>query len=100
MRSRITKLLEPTFNEAQFEEQFLQSEHDINRYKKDNGAALPDGVRIAILLNKTKGALQQHLQLRAGQIVNYSEIRAVILDYYKTISAFSRATSAVGPMDG
>ena len=28
----LTKLLEPTFNEAQFEEQFLQWEYDINRY--------------------------------------------------------------------
>ena len=27
----LTKLLEPTFNEAQFEEQFLQWEYDINR---------------------------------------------------------------------
>ena len=91
----LTKLLEPKFNEAQFEEQFLQWEYDINRYEKDNGTALPDGVKIAILLNKTKGALQQHLQLRAGQITNYNEIRVVILDYYKTISAFSRASSAV-----
>ena len=90
------KLLEPTFNEAQFEEQFLQWEYDINRYEKDNGTALPDGIKIAMLLNKTKGALQQHLQLRAGQITNYIEIRAVILDYYKTISAFWRSTSAVG----
>ena len=77
----LTKLLEPTFNEAQFEEQFLQWEYDINRYEKDNGTALPDGIKIAILLNKTKGALQQHLQLRAGQITNYIEIRALILDY-------------------
>ena len=92
----LTKLLEPTFNEAQFEEQFLQWEYDINRYEKDNGTALPDGIKIAILLNKTKGALQQHLQLRAGQITNYIEIRALILDYYKTISAFTRSTSAVG----
>ena len=92
----LTKLLEPTFNEAQFEEQFLQWEYDINRYEKDNGIVLSDGVKIAILLNKTKGALQQHLQLRAGQITNYNEIRVVILDYNKTISAFSRASSAVG----
>ena len=69
----LTKLLEPIFNEAQFEEHFLQWEHDINRYEKDNGAALPDGIKIALLLSKTKGALQQHLQLRAGQITDYNE---------------------------
>ena len=83
-------------NRFSLPEQFLQWEYDINRYEKDNGTALPDGIKIAILLNKTKGALQQHLQLRAGQITNYIEIRALILDYYKTISAFTRVTSAVG----
>ena len=86
----LTKLLEPTFNEAQLEEHFLQREYDINLCEKDNGAALADGVKIAILLNKTKGALQQHPPLRAGQITNYNEIRAVILDYYKAISPVSR----------
>ena len=93
----LTKLLEPSFNEAQFEEQFLQWEYDINRYEKDNGTALPDGIKIATLLNKTKGALQQHLQLRAGRITNHNEIRAVILDYYKTMLGLSRSTSE--PMD-
>ena len=32
----LTKLLEPTFNEAQFEEKSLQWEYDINHYEKDN----------------------------------------------------------------
>ena len=60
----LTKLLKPSFSEQQFEEQFLQWEYDVNRYERDNGAALPDGVKIAVLLNETNGALQQHLQLR------------------------------------
>ena len=93
---RLTKLLEPTFNGAQFEQHFLQWEYDTNRYEKDNAAVLRDGVEIAILLNKTSGALWQQLQLRSEQVTNYSQTRAVILDYYKTISAFSRSTSAVG----
>ena len=59
----LTKLLESTFNEAQLEEQLLQGQYDINPYEKDNGTALPDGVKIAMLLNKAKGALQQHLQI-------------------------------------
>ena len=53
--------------------------------------------------NKNRNTTQQHqkercnnISLRAGQITNYNKIRAVILDYYKTISAFSRSTSAVG----
>ena len=89
----LTKLLEPTFNEAQFEEQFLQWEYDINRYEKDNGTALPDGIKIAILLNKTKGALQQHLQLRAGQITNYIEIRAEQSSWTTTASTEAKDTT-------
>ena len=61
----VTTLLKPKFEEQTFEENFLQWEHDVARYKLDNGQALPDTVKIAILLNETKGALQQHLQLRA-----------------------------------
>ena len=68
----LTRLQEPTFNEAPLK----RSLKDINHYQKDNGAALLDGVKIAILLNKSKGALQQHLRLRAGQITNDNEIRA------------------------
>ena len=51
-------------------------------------------MKIAIL-NKTTGSLQQHLQLCAGKITNYTKIRAVILDYYKTASSFSGSTSAI-----
>ena len=55
--------------------------------------------------NKNRNATQQDQRStattsptasRAGQITNYIEIRAAILDYYKVISAFSRSTSTVG----
>ena len=55
--------------------------------QEDNGASLPDGVKIATLLNKTKGALRQHLQLRAGQIASTSEQSS----WTSTKRAFSRA---------
>ena len=89
----LTKLLKPSFSEQQFEEQFLQWEYDLNRYERDNGAALPDGVKIAVLLNETNGALQQHLQLRAGTMTTYTAVRDVVIEYYKTISAFSEVNA-------
>ena len=64
----LTTLLKPKFEEQTFEENFLQWEYDVARYELDNGQSLPDTVKIAILLNETKGALQQDLQLRAGQV--------------------------------
>ena len=55
----LTTLLKPKFEEQSFGEKFLQWEYDVARYEVDNGQALPDTVKIAILLNETKGALQQ-----------------------------------------
>ena len=68
----LTTLLKPKFEEQSFEENFLQWEYHVARYELDNGQALPDTVKIAILLKETKGALQQHLQLRAGQVTTYA----------------------------
>ena len=70
----LTTLLTPKFEEQSFEENFLQWEYDVARYELDNGQALPDTVKIAILLNETKGALQQHLQLsRTGHNIRSNE---------------------------
>ena len=68
----LTALLKPKFDENKFEETFLQWEYDVSRYERDTATPLPDSVKIAILLNETTGALQQHLQLRAGQIYGQS----------------------------
>ena len=64
----LTKLLKPQFNENKFEESFTTWEFEIARYERDNQAPIPDNIKIAILLNETKGPLQQYLQLRAGAI--------------------------------
>ena len=82
----LTKLLEPTFKQAQFEEQFLQWEDG----EEDKGAA-PEGAKIAPPQDQ-----RSTLQARVGQVTNYNEIRAVVLDYCKAISAVSRSTSTVG----
>ena len=37
---------------------------EVARYELENGQALPDTVKIAILLNETKGAVQQHQKLQ------------------------------------
>ena len=86
----LTTLLKPKFEVQSFGENFLQWEYDVARYELDNGQALPDTVKIAILLNETKGALQQHLQLRAGQVTTYSAMRSIVVEYYRATTTLSK----------
>ena len=53
------------------------------RYERQAGVPLPDDVVVATLLNKTTGALQQHLWLNARTLQTYAQVREVILEYYR-----------------
>ena len=86
----LTKLLKPSFDESKFEEAFATWEFEINRYERDNSAILPDNIKIAVLLNETRGALQQHLQLTASHVTDYQRIRTIIIEYYRAAASFSR----------
>ena len=61
----LTRLLKPQLDEQKFEESFTTWEFQLSRYEQGNNPLLPDAVKIAILLNETKGPLQQHLQLQS-----------------------------------
>ena len=86
----LTKLLKPTFDTNNFEESFSTWEFELARYERDNNAQLPDQVKIAVLMNETTGALQQHLHLNASATPTYAEVRTTIMEYYRTTTAFSR----------
>ena len=45
----LTKLLKPTFDMNNFEETFSQWEFELNKFERDNGQALPESVKIAVL---------------------------------------------------
>ena len=86
----LTKFLKPTFDNNNFEESFSNWEFELNKYERDNNTQLPDQVKIAVLMNGTKGPLQQHLQLMAGATPTYTDVRATIMEYYRTTTAFTR----------
>ena len=96
----LAKLLKPTFDMNNFEETFSQWEFELNKFERDNGNTLPESVKIAVLLNETKGPLQQHLQLLAGQSPTYTQVRTTIMEYYRSITAFNKlkqqTSSSVG----
>ena len=86
----LTKLLKPSFDEHRFEEAFASWEFEVNRYERENTVNIPDSIKIAILLNETRGALQQHLQLTASNTRDYNTVREIIIEYYRTTASFSR----------
>ena len=57
----LTKLLEPTFDANNFEESFSNWEYEIQQYESDNSTNLPDQVKVAVLMNRTRGPLLQRL---------------------------------------
>ena len=51
-----------------FAEAFATWEFELAKCETNSGQTLPDSVKIAVLLNETKGPLQQHLQLQYGAL--------------------------------
>ena len=47
-------------------------EFELQRYEADNTTRLPDQVKKAVLMNETRGPLQQHLHLNAGTAPTYA----------------------------
>ena len=86
----LTRLLKPQLEEQKFEESFTTWEFQLSRYEQDNNTLLPDTVKIAILLNETEGPLQQHLQLQAGNITTYAQIRSMVIECYRATASFTR----------
>ena len=80
----LTQLLDFKFNPATFEQDFNVWETIKSRYERQAGQLLPDGVLVATLLNKTTGALQQHLRLNAQTLATYAQVREVILEYHRS----------------
>ena len=103
----LTQLLDFRFNPSTFEQDFTTWESIKVKYEQQTGGPLPDGVLVATLLNKTTGALQQHLRLNAKTLSTYEQTKAVIIEYYRSklilganASAGSSAnTPGPAPMD-
>ena len=96
--SLLTKVLEFKFRPDHFEQDYGEWETLKARYEKQSGAALPDNILVATLLNKTTGALQQNLRLNVRTMDTYSTVRDVITAYYQPrhIANF-RSTDPGGP---
>ena len=98
--SLLTQLLDFKFNPSTFESDFSTWETIKNRYEQQVGSPLLDGVLVATLLNKTTGALQQHLRLNARTLQTYHQTRDTIVEYFRSkliLGANSSSSSSNGP---
>jgi hypothetical protein len=78
----LTKVLEFRFRPELFGQDYTEWETLKARFEKQTGAALPDSILVASLLNRTAGPLQQHLRLNVrtmgGCDLSYDTVRDVI----------------------
>ena len=73
--SLLTKVLEFRFRPEHFEQDYSEWETLKARYEKQTGAALPDNILVATLLNRTTGPLQQHLRLNVRTMDSYDTVK-------------------------
>ena len=86
----LPNLFEPTFDTNKFEESFSNWEYDIQQFESDSNARLPDQAKVAVLMNRTRGQLQQHLHLNAAASPTYAEMRTTITEYQRAYTTFRR----------
>ena len=90
------------FRPDHFEQDYSEWETLKARCERQAGAPLPDNILVATLLNKTTGALQQHLRLNVRTMDAYETLREVITAYYQSRHAEnyrSMDTGGAAPMD-
>ena len=63
------------------------------------GTPIPDSVLVATLMNKTSGALQQHLLLNAATINTYDQMRNTLVQYFRSRHILTSSDSGLARMD-
>ena len=86
---RLAAIWEFNFNENNFENDFVKWESEIQKFEKETTSALADSVKIAILMNNTKGDIQRHVRLNASQLTKFTDVRETILSYFKSMKSFT-----------
>ena len=96
--SLLTRILEWKFNTQTFEQDFNAWETVKAKYEQQTGNPIPDSVLVATLMNKTSGALQQHLRLNAATIKTYEQMRNTLVQYFRSRHILTSSDSGLAPM--
>ena len=97
--SLLTKMLEWKLNTQTFEQDFNAWEAEKSKYKQQTGTPIPGSILVATLMNKTSGALQQHLWLNAATTNTYEQVRNTLVQYSRSRRILTSSDSGLAPMD-
>ena len=71
------------WDEEYYEDTLAAWEDEILKYEKATNSRLSDDVKIAVLMKKTQGQLQEHLPLNVASVARYHEVKGVVTNYIK-----------------
>ena len=92
------KALKPSGMErGNFENRLAALEYEILKYEKATTSRLSDGVKLAVLMNRTRGHLQEHRRLNVVSLSKYHDVKDVATNYIKTKPVSSKDLSNKGP---
>ena len=76
--SLLSKLLEHQFRDAHFEADSSEFIVLKNKHEKATGQTLPDDLLVTLMMNKTRGQLQQHLRLQANSLKTFDQVLVIV----------------------
>ena len=82
--SLLSRLLEHQFRDAHFEADLTEFIVLKNKHEKATNSALSDDLLITLLMNKTRGQLQQHLRLQANSLRTFDQVLVIVKEYYQS----------------
>ena len=92
--SLLSQLLEHQFRDAHFEADLTSFIVLKNKHERATGTSLSDDLLVTLMMNKTRGQLQQHLRLQANSLRTFDQVLVIIKEYYQAFGTSTEATPA------
>ena len=98
----LSQLLEHQFRDAHFEADLTSFIVLKNKHERATGTSLSDDLLVTLMMNKTRGQLQQHLRLQANSLRTFDQVLVIIKEYYQSrhlVSSKLHDSQGPAPMD-
>ena len=82
--SLLSQLLEHQFRDAHFAADLTSFIVLKNKHERATGQSLSDDLLVTLMMNKTRGQLQQHLRLQANSLRTFDQVLVIIKEYYQS----------------
>ena len=100
--SLLSQLLEHQFRDAHFEADLTSFIVLKNKHERATGTSLGDDLLVTLMMNKTRGQLQQHLRLQANSLRTFDQVLVIIKEHYQSrhlVSSKLQDSQGPAPMD-